>query len=84
MSLSAETQAFAERIHQERARGRHRPLLQSEHRVVNAHFPGLTDEKCFICGEATGRAGKGDDSLYIEDEGPYCVPCWTEATEETP
>jgi len=34
-------------------------------------------EICIACGEATGRAGRGDDSLYCEtcDKGPYCLEC---------
>jgi hypothetical protein len=35
-------------------------------------------EHCCECGEATGRAGRGDDSLYDDDDGsgPYCVGCY--------
>ena len=45
------------------------------------------DELCKICCEATGRAGRGDDSIYVEllgdlfgykegDEvGPLCGSC---------
>ncbi len=59
------------------------PLFPSEHDAVNARYPGTTLEYCFVCGEPTGRAGKGDDSLYDEDdEGPYCPGCWHEAFPE--
>jgi len=34
-------------------------------------------EYCFNCDGPTGRAGKGEDSLYdVDDKGPYCVECW--------
>ena len=35
-------------------------------------------EHCFICDEPTGRAGKGEDSLYCDecDKGPYCPDCF--------
>jgi hypothetical protein len=35
-------------------------------------------ETCIICDGATGRAGKGDDSLYchICEKGPYCDACY--------
>jgi len=34
-------------------------------------------ERCFKCDEPTGRAGKGDDSLYDSDGvGPYCQECY--------
>jgi len=37
-------------------------------------------EICFICDERTGRAGKGEDSLYgLDDSGPYCEECYKEA-----
>lgn len=37
-------------------------------------------EYCFKCGNATGRAGRGEDSLYddTDDSGPYCEECWPE------
>lgn len=36
-------------------------------------------EYCCICDEPTGRAGKAEDSLYLEtDEGPFCLECWEE------
>lgn len=42
----------------------------------------MQHEVCFICSAATGRAGKGDDSLYDDDdEGPYCEDCWYELKE---
>ena len=33
-------------------------------------------EICDECGEPTGYAGKGEDSLYLEDAGPYCDGCY--------
>ena len=60
-----------------RERGETRPLLQSQHAEVNGRHPGCTLEYCCDCGDATGRAGRGDDSLYTDDgEGPYCAECW--------
>ena len=38
----------------------------------------LMMERCCSCDEYTGRAGKGEDSLYCDehDSGPYCEDCW--------
>ena len=60
-------------------RERHRPLSQDVHRTINArHYPG-TRELCCHCGEPTGRAGRGDDSLYTDEgEGPFCPSCFAE------
>lgn len=33
-------------------------------------------ELCCECGCPTGRAGRGEDSLYIDDEGPFCEDCY--------
>ena len=33
-------------------------------------------EECIKCGNRTGRAGKGDDSLYIYSAGPFCQDCY--------
>ena len=36
-------------------------------------------ERCFVCDEPTGNAGRGEDSLYGDDaDGPYCRECWNE------
>lgn len=34
-------------------------------------------EYCCLCQEATGRAGRHDDSLYCDDcdAGPFCEVC---------
>lgn len=32
-------------------------------------------ETCIACGELTGRAGKGEDSIYWVDIGPWCPDC---------
>ena len=38
---------------------------QKEHRKINRHqYPG-TRELCCICDDPTGRAGKGEDSIYV-------------------
>lgn len=34
-------------------------------------------ECCVDCNAYTERAGKSDDSLYLDDgSGPYCLPCY--------
>jgi len=39
-------------------------------------------EHCVKCDEATGRAGRGDDSLFDADgKGPYCDDCWDKTGE---
>ena len=37
----------------------------------------MTLEYCCECESPTGRAGRGDGSLYIDDIGPLCEECWT-------
>ena len=32
-------------------------------------------ERCCVCDEETGRAGRSDDSIYIDDYGPLCSDC---------
>ncbi len=62
-----------------RGRGINRPLLQSQHEEVNARYPGCTLEYCCECDQPTGCAGRGDDSLFTEDDqGPFCWECWEE------
>lgn len=56
--------------------GIHRALSQADHEAVNARYEGCTKERCFICDEYTGGAGRGEDSIYFEDQGPYCPECW--------
>lgn len=60
-------------------RAGHSALGQDTHRTINArHYPG-TRELCVSCGEPTGRAGKGEDSLYADDdEGPFCENCYAQ------
>lgn len=64
------------------------------HRVPSYRMPGLRNpryslehgydalwadpELCCKCGEATGRAGKDEDSLYTDDDGPFCEDCFPE------
>ena len=46
-----------------------------------------TLEYCAICGNTTGRSGRGEDSLYIQlnalnikaESGPYCESCYEDA-----
>ncbi len=33
-------------------------------------------EYCIDCGYPTGKAGIYDDSLYVDDDGPYCEECY--------
>jgi len=41
----------------------------------------LEIERCFLCDEPTGKAGRLDDSLYDEDGyGPYCEECFNTVT----
>lgn len=63
---------------QRRAQGENRALTQSQHEAVNARYPGCTLEECCECDEPTGRAGKGEDSIYCDEceEGPFCSECW--------
>lgn len=37
-------------------------------------------EYCCECEAPTGRAGRGEDSLYVGDAGPYCEECWDDAS----
>lgn len=37
----------------------------------------MTLEYCYKCNSPTGRAGRGEDSLYTDSgEGPHCKDCW--------
>jgi hypothetical protein len=37
----------------------------------------MEEERCCMCDDATGRAGKGDDSIYCNcGAGPFCLDCW--------
>jgi hypothetical protein len=34
-------------------------------------------EHCKACDSETGKAGRDDDSLYLDSgDGPYCDDCW--------
>jgi len=33
-------------------------------------------ERCVLCDEKTGKSGKGEDSYYIGDHGPFCEQCY--------
>lgn len=54
-----------------------RNLSQSDHIAVNQRRPGSTLEHCLACGDPTGRAGRGDDSIYCDqcECGPFCEKC---------
>ena len=72
---------WIDKIEQERKCNIRSPLLQSEHETVNTRYPGCTLEYCSECGEPTGRAGRGDDSIFAEaingskEYGPLCTNC---------
>ena len=48
----------------------------------NRLSPAEADEHCCACDQPTGRAGRGEDSLYAGDFGPYCEDCWCEVPEK--
>ena len=41
-------------------------------------------EYCCQCGDATGRAVAGADSLYTEHDGPFCDGCFPECECDAP
>lgn len=46
-------------------------------------FPNL--ERCCVCDEPTGKAGRDEDSLYRENgDGPYCETCWDRLEQAQP
>ena len=73
---------WIEQVKTDRSNGIKKPLLQSEHWEVNRKYPGTTLEYCCECDSPTGRAGRGEDSIYAEfmiggDEiGPLCWECY--------
>ncbi len=50
---------------------------------MNPNYRGL--EYCENCNEPTGRAGRGEDSLYCDehDLGPLCPDCYDDHFKET-
>lgn len=49
------------------------------------HSEGLEHEICIECNDATGNAGKGEGSHYLDEDqedGPYCWECFEELSEE--
>ena len=38
-------------------------------------------ERCCECDEPTGKAGRLDDSLFDEGEGPFCEDCFRKRRE---
>lgn len=65
-----------------RKNGMTRGLTQNQHEAVNARYPDCTLEYCRDCGEPTGNAGRGDDSLYTDDgAGPFCAACFEMAND---
>lgn len=47
-------------------------------KVYSQSDPRIPIESCDACGNATGRAGKSEDSLYCADcgDGPFCENCF--------
>ena len=41
-----------------------------------------TYEYCSVCDSETGKAGSEEDSLYVNDEGPFCKNCHTRRWQE--
>lgn len=41
---------------------------------MHEHPPGCTYEYCYECGQPTGNAGRGDGSLYSEDDSGAVLP----------
>ena len=39
-------------------------------------------EMCCNCGNETGKAGRADDSIYVQSYGPLCEKCWDELRAE--
>jgi len=33
-------------------------------------------ERCFNCGQLTGKAGIDEDSIFLGDCGPFCDECY--------
>jgi hypothetical protein len=81
---------MADWIDEEADRRRHginRPLLQSQHQEVNDRYPGCTLEYCSECESPTGRAGRGEDSIFAisvsgEELGPLCYECKIKLIED--
>lgn len=67
---------WRDRIAADYAAGRTHCLTPDQHEAVNSRHPGATLERCSLCDEFTGRAGRGEDSIYLEDDtGPFCEEC---------
>lgn len=73
---------WIDQVKVDRDAGINKPLLQSDHWAVNARYPGCTLEFCCECDQPTGRAGRGEDSLFLDDDGPYCWDCWQNIRED--
>lgn len=39
-------------------------------------------ERCVSCDSPTGKAGRGDDSLYLNGSGPFCQDCYEKAISD--
>ena len=45
--------------------------------LIRVMLAAAKGERCAHCNNPTGRAGRGDDSLYgSSGKGPYCEPCY--------
>ena len=43
----------------------------------------MTKEICWECGAMTGNSGRDEDSLYHNNDGPYCLECWEDERPES-
>lgn len=77
---------YIDRIKEDRDAGLNRALDQGTHEAVNARYPGTTLEYCCECDDPTGRAGRGEDSVFVEvgeeEIGPLCEECCKKYKEE--
>ena len=76
MSDKTRTLDWIDKEYQDRQRGIKRALSQDQHSRVNSRYPDCTEERCVQCDNFTGRAGRGDDSLFTTEGGPYCEDCY--------
>ena len=59
--------------------------LEGELRVSKTLPMPMPVEHCCDCDAVTGRAGRGDDSIYCNcGRGPFCSECWKEHQEQCP
>lgn len=68
---------WIDHMYRNRLNGTNTPLTPMQHRAVNLRYQGCTLEYCCECGSPTGKAGKGEGSLFTETgDGPFCQECF--------